>query len=66
MILEPIECPSCGGINIVKQGQSHLEQVNVGLLESIELTQEPMMVVRLEEAELDKMWSFVESKRQQR
>lgn len=22
MVLEPVECPSCGGINIVKHGQS--------------------------------------------
>lgn len=40
--------------------------MNLELLESIELSQQPVMVVRVEEAELDEMWSFVKSKSQQR
>ncbi|MEM9535813.1 MAG: IS1 family transposase, partial [Cyanobacteria bacterium P01_E01_bin.45] len=44
----------------------HLQQVNTPLLESVEPLEEAAMVVRVEEAELDEMCSFVHSKRQQR
>jgi insertion element IS1 protein InsB len=32
----------------------------------MEINSEPIMVVRVEEAEMDEMWSFVQSKKQQR
>lgn len=34
------------------------------LLEQMEIDSEPMMVVQVEEAEMDQMWSFVQSKQQ--
>ena len=43
-----------------------LQQVNVPLIQSMESSEAPVMVVRVEEAELDEMWSFVQSKSQQR
>lgn len=36
------------------------------MLEQLENASEPIMVVRVEEAEMDEMWSFVGSKQQQR
>jgi hypothetical protein len=36
------------------------------LLEQIENATEPVTVMRVDDAEIDKMWSFVESKQQQR
>lgn len=32
----------------------------------MEINSEPVMVVRVEEAQMDEMWSFVQSKKQQR
>ncbi len=40
--------------------------MNKTLLEQREIDSEPVMVVRVEAAEMDEMWSFVGSKKQQR
>jgi insertion element IS1 protein InsB len=40
--------------------------VNTPLLQQMQNLPESAMVVRVEEAEMDEMWSFVQSKRQQR
>ncbi len=44
----------------------HLEQVNTSLLQQQEYQKSVVMVVRVEAAEMDEMWSFVGSKRHQR
>ena len=44
----------------------HLQQVNQPVLEQMETRKEPVLVVRVEEAEMAQMWSFVQSKKQQR
>ena len=54
------------GTRRIKKKDRHLEQVNKALLEQMEINSEPIMVVRVEEAEMDEMWSFVQSKKQQR
>lgn len=41
----------------------YLEPVNRPLLEQMENCTEPVMVVRVEEAEIDEMWRFVRSKK---
>ncbi|MBW4443875.1 MAG: IS1 family transposase [Plectolyngbya sp. WJT66-NPBG17] len=51
-------------IEELKKGR-HLEQVNRALLEQLKLTV-VTMVNPIEEAEADEMWSFVQSKKQQR
>ncbi|HEY9846185.1 MAG TPA: IS1-like element transposase, partial [Candidatus Caenarcaniphilales bacterium] len=40
-----------------------LEQVNAQLLEQMQTQPEAVMVVRVEKAAMDQMWSFVKSKR---
>ncbi len=40
--------------------------MNQPVLEQMETSTEPVIVVRVEEAEMDEMWSFVQSKKQQR
>ncbi len=40
--------------------------MNRPFLEQMENCTEPVMVVRVEEVEMDEMWSFVRSKKQQR
>jgi len=43
-----------------------LTQVNTPLLKTLETTPDAVQVVRVEDAEMDEMWSFVESKKQER
>lgn len=51
-------------IETLKKSPSQFEQVNTTLLEQHQPDSEAVMVVRLEEAEMDEMWSFVGSKQQ--
>lgn len=43
-----------------------LGKVNIPLLETLETTPDAVEFVRVEEREMDEMWSFVESKKQER
>ncbi len=44
----------------------YLEAINRALLEGFSSSDEPVMVVRVEQAKLDEMWSFGQLKKQQR
>jgi hypothetical protein len=45
-----------------KKKSRHLEQINTTLLQQQQTMPESVMVVRVEDAFLDEMWSFVQSK----
>jgi hypothetical protein len=64
MVLEPVLCPDCGGNDVVKHGQA----LNHARLAELESTQTIIRLCQWEdvEAEVDEMWSFVGSKKQQR
>lgn len=53
---------------VIEELKKHrqLEHVHRSLLESMTTPPAAAMVVRVEEAEMDEMWSFVQSKQQQR
>jgi insertion element IS1 protein InsB len=53
-------------IDTLKNKESALQQVNEGLLRRMEPEQVAVIVHKVEDAEVDEMWSFVGSKSQQR
>ncbi len=53
-------------IDVLKKKELALEQVNSRLLRTLDPEQVDVIVRKVEDAEIDEMWSFVGSKRQQR
>ena len=53
-------------ISTLKKKIQALQQVNEGLLQRLDAEQVQVIVHKVEAAEVDEMWSFVGSKRQQR
>ena len=53
-------------IDVLKKKEPAIEQVNSRLLRSLDPEQVEVMVHKVEDAEIDEMWSFVGNKRQQR
>ena len=53
-------------IDVLRQKESDLVSVNESLLRSLDVEQIEVIVRKVEDAEIDEMWSFVGKKRQQR
>lgn len=53
-------------IDVLKKKEPDLVQVNTNLLQSLDGEQVEVIIRKVEEAEIDEMWSFVGKKRQQR
>jgi hypothetical protein len=60
MILEPLHCPTCDGTDVIKHGTSAAGKQRYRY-QNPEIMEDPTV-----EAEVDEMWSFVQSKAQQR
>ena len=53
-------------IDVLKKKEPAITQVNERLLKSLDPAQLDIIIRQVEDAEMDEMWSFVGSKRQQR
>ena len=53
-------------LDILKKKSPDLEQVNSGVLEKVDVASTEVVLLKVEDSELDEMWSFVGNKSQQR
>ena len=65
-IVRVLRVSSATVINVLKKKEPTITQVNERLLKGLDPTQLDIIIRQVEDAEVDEMWSFVGSKRQQR
>ena len=65
-IVRVLRVSSATVIDVLKKKEPTITQVNERLLKSLDPAQLDVLIRQVEDAEMDEMWSFVGSKRQQR